>query len=193
MKSHVTTRQGDKGQSRLLDGTQVPKYDIVMECVGTIDELRAQIALTRQFMLTRDVAEEKVLTDFLTWLSNACFLIGAACSDPGQRRPELHTRAIEQNHVFRLEVEQARLEAAISFEDGFIASASNAVAAQADVACTVARRAERRLVQLAKKEGKFATGPLLAFVNRLSDYLYVLARYLDGDEHVPVDYGMLDQ
>lgn len=82
-----------------------------------------------------------------------------------------------------------RLEQELELPRGFVVSASNAVAAQADLTAAVARRFERRLAALKEQVPDFDTTHLLPFANRLSDYFYILARRLDGGEYQAVDYG----
>lgn len=164
----------------------------IMECTGALDELRAQTALARQIVLRENLPDGDQTAEFLLWILNTLFLMGTACSDPLEERPEYWRGKLEERHLTELEVEQARLEEAIELPPSFIVSATNPVAAQVDVARTVARRFERSVVRLKETEPEFDATVILKFANRLSDYLFILARYLDGDEHVVVDYDMLE-
>jgi cob(I)alamin adenosyltransferase len=191
MDSYVTTRRGDLGETTALSGQSLPKGHIVVECTGCVDELRAQTALLRLQILERDPDSRHA--PFLLWLLHTYFPIGSACSDPANQHPEYHPRRIGPPHLARLEAEQESLESALTMPRKFIASAATPLAALADVTCTAARRLERNLVRLREAEPAFDAEHILRFVNRLSDYLYILARTLDGDHHISVDYTMLDQ
>ncbi|MBN2311091.1 MAG: ATP:cob(I)alamin adenosyltransferase [Candidatus Hydrogenedentes bacterium] len=193
MKSQVTTGQGDTGETLTLAGHRLPKSHVILECTGTVDELRVHTALARLTILEEGGADRERTADFLVWLLHTYFLVGTACSDPARERPEFRTRDLKANDLARLEAEQARLEQETPLPKGFVVGATSRAAAQVDVACTVARRLERTLVRLKEAEPGFESGAILAFVNRLSDYLFVLARYLERGEHLTVDYSRLDE
>lgn len=164
-----------------------------MECIGVLDELRAQLALTRLLIVKEQNPSHRDLIDFLTWILNACFAIGAECSDPLCRKPPLHKVRISAKHIERLEAEQTRIEARIALPREFVLSASTVAAAQMDITCTTARRFERNLVRLIEHVPGFDASDLLVFANRLSDCLYVMARWLDGGGgFCKVDYRLLE-
>ncbi len=193
MKSQVTTKRGDHGFTTALSGESFPKSHPVMECVGTVDELRAHTALLRLQILEAKPADYEALAAFLLWLLHAHFLIGTACSDPRNRHPEYRKGAITPRDIARLEAEQLRLEERTPLPHSFIVAASNPLAAQADIACTVARRLERHVVRLMEVIGEFQASDILIFLNRLSDYLYILARSLEHPQHTIVDYTILER
>lgn len=193
MASRVTTRNGDAGTTRTLSGEIVSKGDIVLECTGRVDELRAHTALARMLILERKPRDHEALADFLFWLLHVYFLIGTEVNDPAGVHPEYRKETTGAGHLARLEAEQARLEAALQLPRAFIVCASGVLSAQIDVAATVARTLERDLVRLKASEPAFEGEHILAFVNRVSDYLYVLARYVEDGVHVPVDYGALER
>ena len=191
MKSRVTTGKGDAGDTTLLDGTPVPKSHPLIAATGAVDELRAHTALARQFMLRDKPRDWERLAEFLLWVLHTYFLIGTACSDPGRRRPELWKGELGDQHLAILEREQARLEQDMSVPELFVLSARSVASAQVDVACTAARRLERVLVELRQTVPEIDHGALFTYVNRLSDCLFVLARYLDEDAYLLVDYERL--
>ncbi len=192
MKSHVTTKQGDRGETRTLAGTLVSKSDPIIACTGWVDGLRAQTALLRLEILEQGPETDATVVDFLFWLLHTYFLLGAITSDPRNEKPEYHRGAIGPQHLSRLEEMQAGLEARLELPRSFIVSATNRVAAQADVTTTVARALERSLVELAEAVPEFDAADCVAFVNRLSDFFYILARHLEQGRHLPVDYSVLN-
>ncbi|HIJ66067.1 MAG TPA: ATP:cob(I)alamin adenosyltransferase [Candidatus Hydrogenedentes bacterium] len=192
MKSQVTTKTGDDGQSDALSGERYSKGHPIMECVGLVDEFRANLALLRHVILREKTADYAAVTEFLLWLAHACLPLGSACSDPESKVPERHPVHIGPAQLEKLEAEQARLEKEVALPKAFIASASNLAAAHADVTCTVARRLERNIVRLKQAIPAFDATAVLKFVNRLSDYLFILARYLEQGEHLAMDPRLLE-
>jgi len=192
MRSQVTTKTGDDGSTRILAGDRVPKDDPIVEATGALDSLRAELALLRLEILENDGGgAHEPEAAFLWWLLHACFLIGAEVSDPLKKHPKWRQGEIGPKHLAHLEEEQARVEALTPLPRSFIVSAANRAAARADLAATTARTFERRLVTLKRAVPEFPADHLLRFTNRLSDYLFMLARRLDGDTHLPVDYAVL--
>lgn len=190
MKSQVTTKKGDAGQTTALDGEAFGKDHPLMEALGALDTMRAQIALLRTQLLEQrpDAARE---TGFLLFLLHACFLFGSALADAHNRKPEWHPLRLESLHLGLLEAEQARLEAGLQLPRAFIACASNSIAAQADIAAGYVRAFERRLVAFQRIVPEFNDPVYGAFANRLSDFLFILARHLEAGRHQPVDYTVV--
>ena len=188
MRSIVTTGKGDTGQTHTLDGEAVYKDHPITEALGALDMMRTQIALLRvQLLETRPEARQE--TDFLLFILHTCFLIGSSVADPHNRKPEWHPVRLHPVHLEKLEAEQARLEATLQLPRAFIACAANTLAAQADVAASATRGFERRLVALRKETPDLAGGLTGAYVNRLSDYLFIVARFLEQGRHQPLDYS----
>lgn len=191
-KSLVTTKQGDNGTTRTLGGEILPKCHPVIECCGWVDTLRAQTALLRVKLIEEQPEEYEELGEFLLWLLHCYFLIGTACNDPWNRHPKQRKGEIGPDHLKKIEAEQAKLEKALKLPKAFIVCASNVLSAHVDVTVTTARTLERHIVRLKEAMPEFRQGHLFAFVNRLSDFLYVLARYLEEGQHQPVDYSILE-
>ncbi|MDX9975235.1 MAG: ATP:cob(I)alamin adenosyltransferase [FCB group bacterium] len=192
MKSQVTTKRGDQGNTTALSGDSYPKSHVIMECVGGIDELRAHTALARLMILRERGDDGKEVGDFLFWLLHTYFLIGSACSDPLDKHLEYRWDNLAKKHIDILEREQLRIEALTKLPHAFIVSAANELAAQIDVTCTVARRLERAVVRLKEAVPEWRSDDIMVFLNRLSDYLYMLARYLENGQHISVDYAVLE-
>lgn len=190
MTSRVTTKHGDDGTTRTLAGEHLSKAHPIMQAVGAVDECRAQVALLRQWVL-RERPDDTDTADLLRWIMTATFPIGTECSDPERHKPAYRAVEIGPHHLAYLETAQARMEDAIAWPKSFIAGGGNLLAAQADVAAVSARHLERCMVALHGQYPDFGSGILLPFVNRLSDTLYVLARYLEDGQHDPVDYSLL--
>ncbi|MCK5861530.1 MAG: ATP:cob(I)alamin adenosyltransferase [Candidatus Hydrogenedentes bacterium] len=191
MKSKLTTGQGDTGKTRTLDGRVLAKSHPALEAVGTLDALRTQTALLR-LQLQKKEPEECSEINFLLFLLHTYPLIGTAISDPYIHKPEWRRGELEEKHLHFLEEEQKRLEAELNLPREFIVSATNILAAQADCTAVAARTFERRLVAFCQSTPDFDIPICLAFTNRMSDYFFVLARYLEKGHHEVVTYKTRD-
>lgn len=192
MSSPVTTKRGDTGTTMILAGERLPKSHPILQTTGKVDSLRAQTALLRMQILERGTAQQRELDEALFWLLHCYFLIGTAVNDPEGKHPEYRQADLDETHLARLEEIQTALEERVTLPKSFIVSASNTLSAQADVVATVARELERALVQMKEIIPEFEVAAILAFINRLSDSLYIMARFLEEGSHVPVDYGVLE-
>ena len=162
--TRIYTRTGDGGTTGLADGSRVSKDAPRIEAIGAVDELNSVLGVLLAEVLP-DTAR-----DCLVGAQNDLFDLGGELSVPG------HT-LMSKAHVERLEHDLDRFNAGLSPLKDFILPAGTRAAALAHLARTVCRRAERRLVTLSRKQ-KIA--PVLpAYLNRLSDLLFVLARELN--------------
>jgi cob(I)alamin adenosyltransferase len=186
--SYVTTRGGDAGTAEALDGRRLPKHHPIMQCTGTADELRAQLAMARAVLADQGGDEAPRAGEAIDWLLHLCLVLGTECSDPQRAHPEYRAAPLGSSTLDRMEAAQAAFEQDLPPLRGFIVSARTPAAAQVDVACTVARRLERCVTELVAAEGDFAEPAVLPLVNRLSDFLYILARWLDRGTSIPADY-----
>ena len=164
----IYTRTGDLGETGLLAGPRVGKDMPRIEVYGTVDELNAVLGLVR----AEPVGE--VIDQTLERVQNELFEIGAELATPD---PAAHgTRWIRREHVRALETEIDRWDATLPPLEHFILPAGTRPAALLHLARTVCRRAERRLVTLIRHSEEPISLPLLAYLNRLGDLLFVLAR-----------------
>lgn len=166
--SRIYTRTGDDGTTGLGDGTRVPKDSLRVEAFGTIDELNSLVGL----ILGHNPPE--AVRDCLTDVQHDLFDLGGELCMPGHQ-------AIDADYVARLERQLDGFNDALPPLKEFILPAGGPATAAAHLARAVCRRAERRMVSLAREEtvGEQA----IAYVNRLSDLLFVLARVLARHEH----------
>lgn len=171
MKSNVYTRTGDGGTTSLVSGKRVSKTDLRLEAYGTIDEANSWIGVLH----SSDALPEGV-RELLEEAMSLMFNIGAAlATDPESAwQPE----PFPEEAVARLEAAIDSLDANIPRHNRFVLPGGHPDAARANVARTVVRRAERRII--AMQEAAIAVDPvLLRYVNRLSDWLFVLARAIN--------------
>jgi cob(I)alamin adenosyltransferase len=170
--TRIYTRGGDKGETSLGDGRRVVKHDLRVESYGTVDEANAVIGLAR--LHSKDMPAVDAM---LGRIQNDLFDLGADLCVPETGRKAEGALRILQSQIDRLEQEIDALNAALSPLDSFILPGGAPLAAHLHLARTVARRAERLICALAEKEdvNKLA----IAYINRLSDHLFVLARHVN--------------
>lgn len=162
--SKIYTRTGDKGDTGLGDGSRVDKDSARVEAFGCVDELNSHIGL-----LLAQTAIPDQISSVLTEVQHDLFDLGGELCIPGHL-------AIDAKHVTSLEQVLDELNVALPPLKEFILPGGNIAAASAHVARTVCRRAERRTVTLSRDE---AVNPqAIAYLNRLSDLLFVIARTL---------------
>jgi cob(I)alamin adenosyltransferase len=167
----VVTRGGDHGETSLGDGARLRKDAPRIEAIGAVDEANAAIGVLR--LATCSVADADAM---LARIQNDLFDVGGDLSVPGDGGNRLRLTDVP---VARLEREIEAMNAALPKLASFILPGGTPGAAQAHVARTIARRAERELVRLAAEEP--VNMALIRYMNRLSDHLFVLARRLNDN------------
>lgn len=167
--SRVYTRTGDDGTTGLSGGRRVSKGALRVEVYGTVDELNATIGAAIAAGL------DELLLEPLGRIQNELFHLGAKLSISHGDGEETAGPRIETSHVESLEALMDRLSEDLSPLENFILPGGSPGAAQLHVARTVCRRAERLAVALCREEQ--VSEAALAFLNRLSDALFVMARY----------------
>jgi cob(I)alamin adenosyltransferase len=172
----VYTRSGDDGETDLLGGGRVPKDAARLEVCGPLDELNCWLGLVRCEPLPGEVAS--LLERIQRRLFDVCTELVTVATGRGK------SAGIAADDVRSLEQAIDRYEANLDSLDTFILPAGSRAAALLHLARAVCRRAERRLVFLARREPGAVSANLLAYVNRLSDLLFVLARTANGHADV---------
>jgi len=169
MATKIYTRTGDKGSTSLIGGTKVSKSDLRIETYGTVDELNAHIGLCR------DSLQDQKSRGILLEIQDRLFSIGSILACDPEKDIRLPIPEIGQKDVVLLEKEIDRMNNSIPPMKNFILPGGHMFISFLHVARCVCRRAERACVKL-KQEG--SVDPLiLKYLNRLSDYLFILARY----------------
>ena len=167
----IYTRTGDQGQTSLVGGQRVPKTHPRLEAYGTIDELNSYIGLLLTYPST---AAHRT---FVIGIQNTLFSLASMLATDTTREGQHYKHVITQEDVLR--IEQAIDEAGEGLPGwrGFILPGGSPAASVAHICRTICRRAERRIYALAAETDIDTT--LLAYINRLSDYLFVLAQKLN--------------
>ena len=173
----IYTRTGDDGETSLFDGRRVLKSAQRVDAYGEVDELGAAIGVAMASGLPPDIA------DMLQQVARDLFAVGGRLADPDQKvAARVRKIAVGQAEVARLEQWIDRLEAELPPLRRFILPGGSPAGAALHLARTVCRRAERRITALGPNE---VESELRAYVNRLSDFLFVAARAVNHRAGVP--------
>ncbi|HEY4115578.1 MAG TPA: cob(I)yrinic acid a,c-diamide adenosyltransferase [Rhizomicrobium sp.] len=170
--NRIYTKTGDKGETALGDGTRVPKHALRIAAFGTVDEANAAIGIAR--LHTGGEAD-----DMLARIQNDLFDLGADLCVPEDSRRGTEALRIVESQVERLEREIDAMNAELAPLNSFVLPGGTPAAAHLHLARTIVRRAERLMVELGQQERIGA--PAMRYVNRLSDHLFVMSRYLNNN------------
>jgi cob(I)alamin adenosyltransferase len=203
MSTKIYTKTGDKGMTALIGGTKVPKSSMRIEAYGTVDELNSFIGLlTDQLILaaspsspssppspsTPSSSASPIMpltpsapltaetTPFLREIQDRLFTIGSSLACDPEKEPRLKIPDLREDDIEKLEAEIDRMTAVLPPMKSFLLPGGHIAVSTAHVARCVCRRAERGCVRL-QEEQLFVEPLVLRYLNRLSDYLFVLARY----------------
>jgi cob(I)alamin adenosyltransferase len=169
----IYTKTGDKGLTSLIGGTRVPKSSLRIDCYGTVDELNSYMGVLR------DQEVNATRREVLKEIQDRLFTIGAhLATDPGkdthQRIPDLHTE-----DVALLETEMDRMDKVLAPLREFVLPGGHQAVSFGHVARCVCRRAERLVIHLSEESP--VEDLVVMYLNRLSDYLFVLSRAMAHD------------
>ena len=164
----IYTKNGDNGETQLLGGTKVSKDNLRLQCYGCVDELNAYIGHIYDHNI-----DEKT-NQFILAIQNRLFDLGSNIAYD-QKNKAISLEKITQEDVERIESEIDRLDEVLPKLTNFILPSGHKATSLCHIARTVCRRAERNIVELNTNE--FVDPINIRFLNRLSDYLFVLSRY----------------
>ena len=165
----IYTRTGDQGETALISGPRVPKDCLRVRALGTIDELNAHLGMAASMGLT------PTLVALLHEIQQDLLNLGANLASPGSTPGSLLTPRVDGEQVQMLESIIDGLNEELAPLGNFILPGGTPSSAQLHIARTICRRAEREVVALARAEG--VGERVLPYINRLSDVLFVMARY----------------
>lgn len=173
----IYTRQGDQGLTSLSGGQRVPKDSLRVSAYGTVDELNSAIGVAVASGLCQRLAE------VLPAIQNELFHLGSDLSFIEQDKEKYKIPQIEARHVEKLEALIDEMTAVVGPLQNFILPGGAPGSAHLHLARTICRRAERDVITLAREEA--IGGFVVRYLNRLSDALFVMARYENHARHVP--------
>lgn len=170
----VITKRGDSGETDLMFGRRSPKTAPRIEAYGTVDELNSHLGWLHTYL------QEESDRDFILSIQHKLFAIGSHLATDQEKMQLKPASIITPEHVESIEREIDKLDEQLPELCAFIIPGGSRGAAVCHVCRTICRRAERRI--LALSETCTISPEVLAFVNRLSDYLFVLSRKINFDE-----------
>jgi cob(I)alamin adenosyltransferase len=170
----VTTGTGDTGYTGLLGEQRVPKYDPRPETFGTVDEATSALGLARA------TTADATARDIILHVQRDLYVLMAELATPPEHLDAIGMR-ITPDHVSWLEATEEQLKSEVAIPNKFVIPGDSLDGAALDLARTIIRRAERMAARLLH-DGVIANGEVLRYLNRLSDLVFILARYLEAKE-----------
>lgn len=183
--SSITTKQGDQGNTRLYSGERVSKSDLRMNICGDIDELVSILGIAYSFLndnsLFSNNSKQGYIGTEITYIQKILFIIASEIATRQPKYDKLPNKITitDSNFITNL---TAELEGRITLPKGFILPGANIISAHLDLARTITRRCERKIVTL-KERGLLPNELIIVWLNRLSDYLYLLARASENNNY----------
>ncbi len=170
MSGKIYTKTGDKGTTSLIGGTKVPKSHLRIEAYGTVDELNSYIGLCKDLLTDEPV--RKILLE----VQDRLFTIGSSLACDPVKEPKMRIPDLKEEDVTLLEKEIDRMNETVPPMKSFILPGGHPTLSHLHIARCVCRRAERCCVRL-EMEDPGMEPVVIKYINRLSDYLFVLSRY----------------
>jgi len=167
--ARVTTKTGDEGYTSLLGSARVPKYQRRPEAYGTIDEATSALGLARA------QTDDRQIKDWIYGVQRDLYLMMGELATPPENYDKIDFK-IRPEDVARLEALGEELKAQVEIGKEFIMPGETVTGAALDLARSIVRRGERRIARL-YHEGDVTNGDVLRYLNRLSDVLFIMARY----------------
>jgi cob(I)alamin adenosyltransferase len=181
MAFKIYTKTGDKGSTSLIGGTKVPKSDIRIETYGTVDELNSWIGNIN------DQLQDDEFKNELKEIQDRLFTIGSALATDGEKEPRMKLPDLHGSDILFLEKRIDAMTVALPPMKSFILPGGHLTVSSIHIVRCVCRRAERLAVAMQQNE-LFIDEKIIQYLNRLSDYLFTLARYVAqklGAEEIP--------
>lgn len=171
----IYTKTGDAGKTGLIGGTRVSKSDARLEAYGTVDELNAYIGYLISLLENQDIKA------FLLDIQHKLFVVGSHLATD-QAKTQLKAASIlKAEDVRKIEIEIDRMNADLPPLKKFVLPGGSQIAASSHICRAVSRRAERKIIRLVE-EGLQIDEEILQYINRLSDYFFILSRYLNVNQ-----------
>ena len=167
----IYTKAGDQGKTSLIGGTRVPKSHIRIETYGTVDELNSFIGLLNDL-----VVDTKINAD-LKEIQDRLFTVGSSLACDPEKESALKIPDLKEEDIVRLETAMDAMNEVLAPMKSFIIPGGHQAISTAHIARCVCRRAERWCVNM-QEEDLFVETLVIKYLNRLSDYLFTLARYI---------------
>jgi len=181
MANKIYTKTGDKGKTSLIGGTKISKSHLRIEAYGTVDELNSYIGLCKD--LVSDIKSREILLE----VQDRLFTIGSSLACDPVKEPKMKIPDLKESDIVLLENEIDKMNEIIPPMKSFILPGGHIAVSHIHIARCICRRAERGAVRL-EMEKQEIEPVVLKYLNRLSDYLFILARFTGhqlGVEEIP--------
>ena len=181
MATKIYTKTGDSGSTSLIGGTKVPKNDIRIDAYGTVDELNSWIGLINDQLNSPEFKNE------LKDIQDRLFTIGSSLACDSDKESKMKLPDLHETDIKLLEIKIDEMTAQLPPMKSFIVPGGHITVSSIHITRTVCRRAERLIVGI-KQHDLFVDEKIIQYLNRLSDYLFTLARYAAeklGVEEIP--------
>jgi cob(I)alamin adenosyltransferase len=174
MASKIYTKTGDKGTTSLIGGTRISKSHLRIAAYGTVDELNSYIGLCR------DLVGNEKSRSMLMEIQDRLFTIGSSLACDPEKEPKMKIPDLKESDILLLEKEIDAMNEVIPPMKSFILPGGHIAVSHLHIARCICRRAERKAVQLDSEKEEILP-IVLQYLNRLSDYLFILARFTGHD------------
>lgn len=171
MAQKIYTKTGDKGTTSLIGGTKVPKSDLRIETYGTVDELNSWIGLINDQINSDELRNE------LKEIQDRLFTIGSSLACDAEKGPKMILPDLHPSDIQLLEIKIDEMTAQLPPMKSFILPGGHVTVSSIHICRCVCRRAERLAVSM-QQHDLFVEQLVIQYLNRLSDYLFILARYI---------------
>jgi len=176
-KSRIYTKTGDKGETALVSGTRVSKAHERIDLYGELDELNSRLGVSAALM-EKEIRLQRI-SEFMHSIQSSIFDLGSQLACEAEKREGFQLPKISQEFITDLEEEIDRLDHELPPLKNFILPGGSETSAQLHLARTQARKVERKLIHFLESSKEESPENAAVFLNRLSDYLFVLSRYVD--------------
>ncbi len=176
-KSKIYTKTGDKGETGLVSGNRTLKSDLRIDLYGELDELNSRIGFSCSLM-TSEIEFQQTVT-FLHHIQSAIFDLGSNLACEVENRSKFKLPQISLEFIVDLELEIDKLDATLAVLKNFILPGGTIISSSLHLCRTNSRSVERKLVHYFQETNEALPDNSMAFLNRLSDYLFVLSRYVN--------------
>lgn len=178
MSFKIYTKTGDKGKTSLIGGTKVSKSHLRIDAYGTVDELNSYIGLVSDYLT------DNTVISLLREIQDRLFTIGSSLACDPERETKMRIPDLREADVQLLETSIDKMNETLPEMKSFIIPGGHVAVSTCHIARCVCRRAERLCVGL-QEQDQFIEPLVLQYINRLSDYLFVLARWIGHEQKVP--------
>jgi cob(I)alamin adenosyltransferase len=169
----IYTKSGDKGKTSLIGGKRIDKDELQVEAYGSVDELNSNLGLLVEYLTQKNDKE------FILEIQNKLFIIGSQLAFDIKSSNNLVLPSLDKNSIIKIENEIDLIESQVSKMTNFIIPGGSKIISICHICRSVCRRAERRVVSLSKQSK--IDSLIIIFLNRFSDYLFVLSRKIAND------------